>query len=330
MKAFCRLACLLAAMFLLACGQSNNAPNVVSTAAPSAPAPTQPKVNKVEIGLVMKTLTNPFFVEMERGARRAETELPIKLTVKTASQETSIEQQIQIVEDMIASNVAAIVIAPGDSLRLVPVLKKAENAGIKIVNIDNRLDPQTVLQIGMKPIPFVSVDNDAGGYKAGQLLAQGPTVPTEAVILEGIRTADNAKLRMQGARRALLENKNIKIVASESANWEIDKAYATTKSILAKHPNVKLLFAANDMMAIGAAKYFQDSGNKSVKVVGYDALAEAVTEIAAGRMVGTIDQQAAEQGYQGVVLALRLIKGESVPDITNIETKLVTAKVSNP
>jgi ribose transport system substrate-binding protein len=325
MKAFFRLACFVTALSLGACGQSNG-PNVVSVASPSASSPTVPPVTKLEIGLVMKTLTNPFFVEMERGARRAESELPIKLTVKTASQETSIEQQIQIVEDLIARKVAAIVIAPGDSQRLIPVLKKAADSGIKIINIDNRLDPQTVQQTGMQPIPFVSVDNDAGGYKAGKFLAEDANTPTEAAILEGLRTADNAKLRMQGARRALLENKNIKIVASESANWEIDKAYTATKAIFAQYPKVKLLFAANDMMAIGAVKYLQESGNKTVKVVGYDALAEALSEITAGRMVGTIDQQAAEQGFQGVVLAHRLIKGESVQDVTSIETKLVTVK----
>jgi len=73
----------------------------------------------------MKTLTNPFFIEMEKGARRAEQALNIELVVKTAAQETSIEQQIQIVEDLIAAKVDAIVIAPGDSELLVPVLKKA-------------------------------------------------------------------------------------------------------------------------------------------------------------------------------------------------------------
>jgi ribose transport system substrate-binding protein len=43
-------------------------------------------------------------------------------------------------------------------------------------------------------------------------------------------------------------------------------------------------------------------------------------------MFGTVDQQAAEHGFQGLVLAYRLIQGESVPQLTNIETKLVTAK----
>ena len=271
----------------------------------------------------MKTLTNPFFVEMETGARRAESEFGINLRVKTAAQETSIEQQIQLVEDLIAAKVDAIVIAPGDSQRLVPVLKTAVDAGIKIVNIDNRLDPETVKQAGMQPVPFVSVDNNAGAYKAGKFLAEGVTAATEAAILEGIRSADNGRQRMEGARRALLENKQITVVASETANWNVDEAYAVTKGILKKHPDIKLIFAANDMMAIGAIKFLQDSGKSSVKVAGYDALNEALGEIKAGRMAATIDQQAAEQGYQGIALAVKLIQGSQVPENTIIDTRLI-------
>jgi ribose transport system substrate-binding protein len=321
-KAISVVAGFVIAMGLTAC-EKPGGPGL-STVNPSTPT-VAPTVAKKEIGLVMKTLTNPYFREMEKGARRAENELGISLKVKTAAQETSIEQQIQLVEDLIAAKADAIVIAPGDSQRLVPALKKAAEAGIKLVNIDNRLDPQTVLQAGMKPIPFISVDNDAGAYKAGKFLAAGITVPTEAAIIEGIRSANNARLRMEGARRALLENSNIKLVASETANWNVDEAYAVTKALVARHPKVKLLFAANDMMAIGASKYLQDNHITDVRVAGYDALDEALGEIRAGHLVASIDQQAAEQGYLGISLAVKLIGGAEVPAQTIIDTRLVTA-----
>lgn len=319
MKLFPLLSSAILGLGMLACGQSSG-PSVTTAATP-APA-VQPSR---QIGLVMKTLTNPFFIEMEKGARRAEKELGVTLIVKTAAQETSIEQQIQLVNDLVAAKVDAIVIAPGDSQSLIPILKKAAGAGIKIVNIDNRLDPAALTQAGMGDVPFVSVDNDAGAYKAGKFLADTATTPTQAAILEGIRSADNARQRMEGARRALTENKQVKLVASETANWKIDEAYAVTKTMFAKHPNIGLLFAANDMMAIGAIKYLQESGRTKVSVAGYDALAEAMAEIKGGRMAATVDQQAAEQGYKGVALALQLIKGAKVPTMTLIDTRLVTA-----
>ena len=325
-----RLILVLGAMLtgLYGCGQSNG-PSVSTTATQAPASASAPAVTKKEIGLVMKTLTNPFFIEMEKGARRAEADLGVSLQVKTAAQETSIEQQIQLVDDLIAAKVAAIVIAPGDSQRLVPSLKKAAAAGIKIVNIDNRLDPDAVKAAGMPPVPFVSVDNDAGAYKAGKFLVTGVTAPTEAAILEGIRSADNARQRMEGARRAMLENKAISLVDSQTANWNIDEGYRVTKAMFTKHPHIKLLFASNDMMGIGAVKYLQETKHADVKVVGYDALDEALGEIKAGHMLATIDQQAAQQGYEGVRLAVQLIKGETVPDLTTIDTKLVSADTLN-
>jgi ribose transport system substrate-binding protein len=323
-KALRRIAIIFPFFGLVACGESSgpSVSTVTKVDAPvtqSAPAPIRKK-----IGFVMKTLTNPFFIEMEKGARRAEQTLNIELVVKTAAQETSIEQQIQIVEDLIAAKVDAIVIAPGDSELLVPVLKKAEDAGIKLVNIDNRLDTAAIKKAGAQAIPFISVDNDKAAYNSAKFISESAAPGTQAAILEGIRTADNARQRMEGAKRAFAESKGIKLVASESANWKIDEAYRVSKQLFDKHPDIKLLFAANDMMALGALKFLEETKRTQVKVAAYDALDEAVAEVKAGRLAVTVDQQAAEQGFQGVMLATRLLKGESVPALMLIDTRLIT------
>lgn len=314
---------------LVACGDSSG-PSVSTVTKVDTPTTlTTPAPAKKRIGFVMKTLTNPFFIEMEKGARRAEKELGIELLVKTAAQETSIEQQIQIVEDLIAAKVDAIVIAPGDSQRLVPVLKNAEDVGIKLVNIDNRLDASAIKQAGIQAIPFVSVDNEKAAYASAKFIADGAAPSSQAAILEGIRSADNARQRMEGAKRAFTEGKAVKLVASESANWKIDEGYSVTKQIFGKHPDIKLLFAANDMMALGALKFLQETKRSQVKVASYDALDEAVVEVKAGRLAVTVDQQAAEQGFQGVMLATRLLKGDSVPALMLIDTRLITAATGN-
>lgn len=319
---------LLAALTLGACSDSTKPASfsVVPEAVVAAAAPTE-KVPK--IALVMKTLTNPFFIEMEKGARRAEAEFKVELQVRTAAQETSIEQQIQIVNDLIAAHVDAIVIAPGDSSSLIPVLQKAAAAGIKLVNIDNRLNPQALKKAGLAPLPFVSVDNEQAAYASALFIAEGARSGTQAAILEGIRSADNAQQRLAGARRAFGKNKGISLVASESANWKIDEGYSVTKKIFLTKPQVKLLFAANDMMALGALKYLQESGRSTVKVAGYDALEEAVIAVKAGQLAVTVNQQAGEQGFQGVALAVRLLRGQSVPEVSLIDTKLVTRESLN-
>jgi ribose transport system substrate-binding protein len=314
-------------MGLLACSDPGK-PTVPGVAVPG-PAPgakleEPPTIRK--IALVMKTLANPFFVEMERGARKAEKELGIELLVKTASQETAVEQQIQIVEDLIRLKVDAIVIAPGDSLRMVPVLKAAQDAGIKIINIDNRLDPEAMKTQGLSGVPFISVDNEKAAYESARYIAQQVKKPTQAAIIEGIRSADNARQRKAGAERAFQENPQIKVVARETANWKIDEGYEMARKIFKSYPEVELVFCANDMMALGGLKYLQESGRSGVKVAAYDALDEAREAVKAGRLAVTVDQQAAEQGYQGVVLALRAIRGDTLPEVTLIDTRLVTAE----
>src|SRR5690242_5041107 len=185
------LVLLLYGINLSGCGT----PSSNETAAPFIESTSQPvlqdnsEAQQKTIALVMKTLTNPFFIAMEKGARRAEQELGIHLIVKTAAQETSIEQQISIVEALIQTKVDAIVIAPGDSTGLIPVLKKAQDAGIVIVNIDNRLDPEQSAKVGLVHVPFISVDNEQAAYLSTKFISEQIKTPTKAVILEGIRTA---------------------------------------------------------------------------------------------------------------------------------------------
>ena len=283
-----------------------------------------PMSEKPVVALVVKTLTNPFFIAMERGARRAEKELGFTLRVKSAAQETSIDQQIAIIDALISDGVAALVVAPGSSVELVPVLKKAQDRGIFLVNIDNQIDAAAGARAGLRPVPFISIDNVKGGYLAAKSLTLGITKPVQAAILEGIREAANANQRKQGAERAFAENPLVTLVDSRSAHWKIDEAYEVTKVLFGAHPDVQLLFAANDMMALGALQYLGDSGRTKVRVAGFDDLEPARKAILAGRLVSTVDQQADEQGYIGCVTAVRLLHGQSVQALVEVPVRLVT------
>jgi len=279
---------------------------------------------EITVALVMKTLTNPFFIEMEKGAREAESELGITLLVKTGAQETSIEQQITIIDNLIKEQVDAIVIAPADSTELIPVLKKAQDAGIVIINVDNRLDPDAAEQVGLTGVPYISVDNEQGGYLSAGYISDQLTAPTQVIILEGIRTAGNAEDRKNGALRAFGENDNVEVVAMETAHWKIDEAYEVTAQLFGLHPDIGAIFCANDMMAFGVLRYLDETGQADVLVAAYDALEDAKEAIRAGTLETTIDQQAALQAYTGVQYAVRALDGESLPSETLVDVMLVT------
>jgi ribose transport system substrate-binding protein len=318
--------CMILLLSSAACSNENNP--LLKDPSSSSASSTRPE-KEYQIALVMKTLTNPFFVDMEKGARLAETELNISLIVKTGAQETSIEQQIQIVEDFILQKVDAIVIAPGSSVDLVKVLKKAQDAGILIVNIDNRLDAAECEKEGLTGVPFISVKNDDAAYLSAKTIASLITSPAKAIIIEGIRDAENAELRRKGAVKAFAENLNIEVVASESANWKIDEAHDLVKTLLLKNPDVKLIFCANDMMALGVIEYLKEIDNKDIMVAGFDNLEDMRTEILGGWAYVTIDQKADMQGYTGIVTAVNMLKGVSVDDVMYVDAKVITKEDLN-
>ena len=315
----------LLALLIAGCGDTGT-PSVsrVTVDAPGSQAgPQEPAALKVAV--VLKSLTNPFFVEMARGARMAQQEAGNDLQIKATMPETSVEQQIRIVEDQIKLRVQAIVISPVDTRRLVPALKAAQDAGIKVVNIDERLHPDALAANGMAPPPFIGVDNEQGAYRAAKFIADQIRQPTEVLLIEGAAGTRTSADRRAGAERALRENPRLRIVASGAANWKADEARALAQRLFALHPRAGVVICGNDLMAMGVIEHLRTSGKTGVRVGGYDALDEAKGAIRAGQLTATVDQRAAEQGYLGVVTALKLLRGEAVAPQQLIETGLVTA-----
>lgn len=160
-----------------------------STALPFSAAYAQnAPAHKPKVALVMKSLANEFFLTMETGAKdyQKHNSSQFDLITNGIKDETDTANQIRIVEQMIVSKVDAIVLAPADSKALVPVVKKAVDAGIIVVNIDNRLDPD-VLKSKDLNVPFVGPDNRKGAQKVGDYLAKKLKAGDEVGIIEGFR-----------------------------------------------------------------------------------------------------------------------------------------------
>lgn len=304
------LCMLMAALLFTACGTSES----VGNADQDGSEQTGDQESK-RIGLVMKTMSNPFFNAMEEGARKAESELGIELQAQAAQEETSIQQQIDIVEDMISKNMDAIVIAPAGSKEIVPVVKKAQDAGIPVINVDNEIDAEAAEAAGLKPVPYVGASNLDGGYLAGNYLVEQLNGKGKVAIIEGIQGVDNAEQRKAGALKAFEENDGIEVVASQSANWETEEALNVTANILQANPDLDGIFCANDMMAFGAVQAIEAAGKTGeVLVVGYDALDQAKEYIKDEKMISTVDQNPADMGYYSIKFAMDAINGEEVPE----------------
>lgn len=294
--------------------------------AQSATAPHVPRV-----ALVMKSLANEFFLTMEDGAKAYQKAHPkdFELISNGIKNETDTSAQIRIVEQMIVAKVDAIIIAPADSKAMVPVLKKAVDAGIIVVNIDNRLDPDVVSSKGIK-IPFVGPDNTKAAKLAGDYLAKTLKAGDQVGIVEGVSTTTNAQQRTAGFKAAM-DQANIKVVSIQSGDWEIDKGNAVSSAMLNEYPGLKALLAGNDNMAIGAVSAIRAAGRAGkVAVIGYDNIAAIKPMLNDGRVLATVDQFGSKQAVFGIDTALKAIrehtKQNDLSSIVETPVVLVTKK----
>ncbi len=264
------------------------------------------------IALVMKSLANEFFSTMEAGAKQHEAAHRdvYELLANGIKDERDLSRQVALVEEMIAQQVDAIVIAPADSKALVPVLKRAAAEGIVVVNIDNKLDDGVLKEAGVD-IPFVGPDNRAGARKVGEYVAGQLKKGDEVAILEGIRTSFNGQQRRLGFEDAM-QAAGMKIVDSQSAQWELNQANTITAAMLTQHENLKAILASNDSMALGAMAAVKAAGRlDQIKVVGFDNISAVQQAIRAHMIDATADQHADQLAVFGIEYALRLL---SEPD----------------
>jgi ribose transport system substrate-binding protein len=305
---------LAAAFFLAACRDSRS----------GTASALDGDADKPVVALVMKSLANEFFKTMADGAEAHHAEQPesYELIVNGIRNETDLAAQVNLVEQMVSRGADAIVIAPADSKALIPALKRALDAGVVVVNIDNQLDAQGLAEAGLT-IPFVGPDNREGARLVGAVVASKLSPGDPVAIIEGVPTAFNAVQRRAGFEDAM-KAAGLTIVSSQSGSWEMAKANTVAAAILSEHPGVKALLCANDSMALGAVQAVRAAGSEgNVLVAGFDHISAVRPLIESGAMVATADQHADRLAVFGIEAALRILGGEAAVVVEKTPADLI-------
>lgn len=277
------------------------------------------------IALVVKTLNNPFFNDMQKGAEEAAQRLNVNLLVQAAEREVDVEKQMQIIENLIQSKVAALCVTPSGSKEIVPAIVKANQANIPILVLDTRVNPEALAAAGGKIATFIGSDNLEGGKLAGEFMVRALNGQGKVAILEGIPGHETGDSRLKGFRQAVAASPGIQIVSSQTANWERDQGYNVFQNMLQAQPDIQALFACSDLMALGAVEAIAAAGKAGkITVVGFDAFSEARTAVQKGLMAATVAQFPAEMGRLAIENAARLLKGERIPEEQTVKIQLVT------
>jgi len=271
------------------------------------------------VALIMKSLANEFFSTMATGAETHQQQSgEYELIVNGIKDEQDVSRQVALVQEMVASDVDAIVIAPADSQALIPSLRRAVKAGIVVVNIDNKLDAEMLAKEGLQ-IPFVGPDNRAGAKKVGDYLATQLAKGDSVAILEGLQTSENGRARKAGFEQAM-NDAGVTIVDSQSAEWEMAKANEIASSMLSEHTEIKAILAANDSMALGAIAAAKSVGRSDeLLIVGFDNIAAVQTAIRDGKVLATADQHGDQLAVYGIETALKLVADENA-EVADVET----------
>jgi ribose transport system substrate-binding protein len=277
------------------------------------------------VALVLKTLNSPFFIELEAGARQAADSLGIELVVQAPDREIDVERQMQIIENLLQTGIDVLTLTPSGSREIVSAIAEANQAGVPVVIVDTRADAQALAEAEATIATFIGSDNVDGGRIAGRFVAEALGGQGRVAVVEGIPGHETGDSRLRGFREVIAEHPGISIVASQTANWERDQAFNVTQNMLQSHSDLQAIFAANDMMALGAVEAIAAAGRTGdVLVVGFDALDEARQAIREGRMAATIAQHPRDMGRLAIESAWSILQGDAVPAEQPVGIELVT------
>jgi ribose transport system substrate-binding protein len=258
-----------------------------------------------------------FYITMNCGAQEKAKELGVTLDFQ-GPDEFDAAQQTPIVDAVVAKSPDAILIAPTDTKALfAPITQAAQNS--KIVLVDTTLEDPSMA------VSQIASDNEAGGKTAAETLLDligGKGKVMVVNVKPGISTTD---LRGKGFEDGVKGKPGVEYLGQEYSQDDPAKAAAIVTATLAKHPDLKGIFATNLFSAEGSASGLRQAGKLGdVKIVGFDAGPKQVQDLKDGLVQALIAQKPADIGAQGVEQAYNALEGKSTTPKIGTESVSIT------
>ena len=273
--------------------------------------------NKPKIGMVVSTLNNPFFVNMKDGAEKEAKKLGYDLVILDSQNDPAKERAN--VEDLVQLGVIALLINPTDSDAVVKTVEVANKSNIPVITLDRQAN-------GGKITSHIASDNIKGGEMAAEYVLdkfKDEKGPINVVEIQGIPGASATRDRGEGFHNIMDKNDKFNFISIQAADFDRQKGLQVMENIIQANPNIQVVFAHNDEMALGAVKAIKASGINAL-VIGFDGNDDAKDSIDANEMTATIAQQPDLIGALGVELANKIYKGENIKDKIAADLKVYT------
>ena len=279
-------------------------------------------------GVLMKTLSNPFWGAMELGVREGAEAAGVEYYLQAVESDQAAEPQLNVCNTMLERQPDAMITAAINSTILLPCLKRANEMGIPVVDLDGNLDHAIAADAGVSIDFSIGSDNvAAGGQGAEWLVGQlGADAAGPVLVIEGLSGNVTGQKRASGFADKLAElAPGLEVVASLPGDWDRGKAANITNDILTSHPDLVAIFAANDGMALGAVETVYAAGKgDQVIVIGVDGNSDAVKSIKSGRLNASVAQLPYLVGKQAVE---NVKAGMSTGDWIYVPTMVLTQEI---
>lgn len=257
------------------------------------------------IAVFTKNQTNPFFETIRVGTAAAAKSINAKVIQYIPIKPDSIPEQLSQVEDAIVKKPSAVLFTPVDYKALVPGIDKMTAAKIPVVAMTDR-------PAGGDLVSFVGVDDYRLGLETSVNLFKAMGGKGNVIALEGVKGTITSTDRMRGFTDALKQFPNVKMVASQPANYQRLQALQVMENLMQTYPQVAGVFAANDAMATGVVEAMA-AANRKALIVGINGSKEAVDLIKEGKMHATGSSDPFMQGCLGVLVTVRALRKLPVP-----------------
>lgn len=270
----------------------------------------------LRIYLVLKTLDNPFFTEIQRGAVNA-TRGTAALAVRAGRNESDISGQRQILEQIAvqeassgagSSRVALILTPSGSSDQLVGAIRRFRDQNMPVVLLDTKIDQAALDRGGTSVDLFIGSDNAQGGALAADAVMNAtrhvPGRPVRILLLNGAEESETAQTRRAGFL-GRIRGRNVDVI-ERAARWRRSEAQNIVETLLASGDTFDAIFAANDEMALGVVGAYANRDSQArPPVVGFDAIPEARQAVRDGVLLATVAQDPYQMGRAGAEALIR-------------------------
>jgi ABC-type sugar transport system substrate-binding protein len=274
------------------------------------------------VAAVIKGLDNPFFATMRDGLVATAARYNTPLAVAAAADVNDAAGQAARVQPGVGQPTGCYIVAPTNQTNLIrPLARVAKDT--PIVNLDLPIDRRQAAALGVRITTFIATDNLQAGRAAADAMARSVVRGARVAMIMGPSGDANSQARTDGFRIGAAGH--FSVVTTAAADWDRLKSRRAMAELLAADRRLTGVFAANDLMALGAADAVAAAGRRGgVAIVGVDGIPGALTAVAHGDIAATVAQSPYTMGELGVEACLASVAGKHIPATIRAPLQVVT------